>query len=88
VDEATQRILPRHSAVIGTLAMLAAKEEVTRADHDTRSLQALGPPQYPEHSEVLRASAGAVQGLLAGRAPTVAEQQRSQIFEVATAVTP
>ncbi len=84
MDEAAQRIFPRHSAVIGTLPMLAAKEEVRRADQDTR---APGPPQYPEHSEVLRASAGAVQGLWAGRAPTVAEQQRLQIFEVATAVT-
>jgi len=34
MDDATQRILPRHSAVIGTLAMLAAKQEVRRADHD------------------------------------------------------
>ena len=28
MDEATQGILPQHSAVIGPLAMLAAKEEV------------------------------------------------------------
>ncbi len=74
MDEAMQRILPQHSAVIGTLAMLPAKEEVRRADHDPDPYRLLG---HPEHRELLRASAGAVQGLLAGRALTVAEQQRS-----------